>query len=277
MLGSQAICGEVGPEWVAAAVDDTGIRLADAMRAQKLDPAAVVARDPAGMAVFLELHVEQGPLLEASGEAVGIAEAVSGVFNWTVTLTGAANHSGTTPMDMRRDAFRGLADFGAAIEDILDRAGAADTRLTVGKVALSPNFPHSIAGAAVFSIIGRDTDEAVLRALAAGCREEIDRAAARHRLDVAIAEQSWLPPTTLDAGVRDRLVSLAEATGLPARVMPSGAGHDAQTFARHIPAGLIFVPSIGGISHVPDEWTDWPDIARGATFFARAVATFATE
>ncbi|MEQ8396116.1 Zn-dependent hydrolase [Thalassobaculum sp.] len=273
MLGSQAICGEVGPEWIASAVDDTGAGLADAMRAQGLDPAAEVARCPDEIAVFLELHVEQGPVLEATGEPIGVAGAVSGVFNWTVTLTGEANHAGTTPMTLRRDAFRGLASFGAAIDGILARAGGPDTRLTVGKVALEPNFPHSVAGRATFSLIGRDVDEAVMRTVASACREAIHRAAAAHGLGVGIAEQSWLPPTPLDPAVAARLSAVAGG----ARIMPSGAGHDAQTFARHVPAGLIFIPSRGGISHSPDEWTGLEHIERGATVLARSMAAFALD
>src|SRR5690606_8986384 len=138
----------------------------------------------------------------------------------------------------------GLAEFGAAISDILARAGGPDSRLTVGKVRLSPNFPHSVAGKAEFSIVGRDGDEAVMRSLASACRTEIERAAHGNDLAVAITEQSWLAPTPLDRGVRNRLAAIAEASGMRARVMSSGAGHDAQTFARHCPVGLIFVPSI---------------------------------
>ncbi|WP_436644396.1 Zn-dependent hydrolase [Microbaculum sp. FT89] len=277
MLGSQAICGEVGPEWIARAVDDTGRPLAEAMRAHGLDPEAAIARDAKDIAVFLELHIEQGPVLERAGVPIGIVDAISGVFNWTVTLTGEANHSGTTPMDGRRDAFRGLADFGAAIPAILARAGGPDARLTVGKVALEPNFPHSIAGTAVFSVIGRDVDEAVMRDLAEACRAEISKAADRNGLGSDITEQSWLPPTRLDDTVAGRVIEIAGRSGLDARMMASGAGHDVQTFARHCPAGLIFVPSIGGISHAPAEWTDWADIERGANVLTRAIAAFATQ
>lgn len=277
MLGSQAICGEVGPDWLARAVDDAGLPLAEAMRAQGLDPEATVAWDPSDIAVFLELHVEQGPVLERAGVPIGIVEAVSGVFNWTVKLTGEANHSGTTPMDCRRDAFRGLADFGAAIPAILEHAGGPDTRLTVGKVTLDPNFPHSIVGAAVFSVIGRDVDETVMRNLAEACRAEIGKAAGRNGLGSEIAEQSWLPPTRLDADVARNLVEISRTYGLEARTMSSGAGHDVQTFARHCPAGLIFVPSTGGISHAPGEWTHWADVECGANLLTRAMAAFATS
>ena len=276
MLGSQTICGEVGTDWIAQATDETGLPLAEAMRAQGLDPEAALARDPSDFAVFLELHIEQGPVLERAGVPIGIVDAISGVFNWTVKLSGEANHSGTTPMDCRRDAFRGLADFGAAIPAILARAGGLDTRLTVGKVALGPNFPHSIAGEAVFSLVGRDADEAVMQTLAAACRAEIGRAAERNGLGSEIAEQSWLAPTGLDTHVAKRLIEMTRQSGMEARMMSSGAGHDVQTFARHCPAGLIFVPSVGGISHAPGEWTDWTDVRRGANLLARAIASFAT-
>jgi N-carbamoyl-L-amino-acid hydrolase len=274
MLGSQAICGEVGPEWIADAVDDMGTPLPEAMRAQGLDPDVPARRDVSDIAVFLELHIEQGPVLERTGTPIGVVDAISGVFNWATTLTGEANHSGTTPMDYRRDAFRGLADFGATIPRILTDAGGPDTRLTVGKVALEPNFPHSIAGKATFSLIGRDVEEAVMRALAEACRREIESAAETHGLDVEIAEQSWLPPVRLDRVVTERLVDIAAQSGIDARIMSSGAGHDVQTFARHCPAGLIFVPSVGGISHAPGEWTHWEDVERGANLLARTIAAF---
>ncbi len=276
MLGSQAICGEVGPDWIARAIDDTGLSLAEAMLAQGLDPEATVAWDPSDIAVFLELHIEQGPVLERTGVPIGIVDAISGVFNWTVTLTGEANHSGTTPMDCRRDAFRGLADFGAAIPAILERAGGRDTRLTVGKVSLDPNFPHSIAGKAVFSLVGRDADETIMRSLADACRTAIRMSAEAHRLVAEIAEQSWLPPTRLDEEVAGRLTEIARRSGFGSRTLPSGAGHDVQTFARLCPAGLIFVPSAGGISHASGEWTDWADVERGANLLTRAMAAFAT-
>jgi N-carbamoyl-L-amino-acid hydrolase len=277
MLGSEAICGRLAPGWVERAADEGGLRLADAMRAQGLEPGRAGEAAREDVAVFLELHVEQGPVLERSGEAVGIATAVSGVFNWSATLAGEANHSGTTPMEGRRDAFRGMAAFGAALDAILAEAGGPETRLTVGRAALSPNFPHSIAGEAAFSIIGRDPDEAVMRRLAAACRARLEAAAAAHGLGLSVAEQSWLPPTALDEGVAEALAEEAAALGLSRRRMVSGAGHDAQTFARATRAGLIFVPSVRGISHAPEERTEWEDAARGARLLARALARFALD
>ncbi len=275
MLGSQAICGEVGPDWIAAAADSDGNRLSDALSTQGLDPTGPVAWSPESIAAFLELHIEQGPVLERAGQAIGLVDAVSGVFNWTVTLTGEANHSGTTPMDHRRDAFRGLADFGHAIDRIIAEAGGEQSRLTVGKATLSPNFPHSVAGTASFSIIGRDADESVMEALAEACRSSLAAAAERHGLGLDIVKHSWLKPTRLDAGIHQRLCRLCDRMDVPYRTLPSGAGHDAQTFARHVPAGLVFVPSAGGISHAPNEHTEWESIRPGANLLAQAVADLA--
>lgn len=274
MLGSEAMCGALTGPRVAAMVDERGVPLTEAMRAQGLDPDrwAEAARGADEIALFLELHIEQGPVLERAGETVGVVEGVSGVFHWVVTLTGEANHSGTTPMDARRDAFRGLADFGAGIDAILARAGGPETRLTVGKASLTPDFPHSVAGEATFTVIGRDPDEATMRRLAGECRAAAGRAAAAHGLALDIAERSWLAPTRLDAATADGLARDAAALGLRWRRMTSGAGHDAQTMARRFRSGLVFVPSIGGVSHAPEEDTAWPDCAAGAAALARAMA-----
>jgi len=215
MLGSQAICGEVGADFIAAAADETGRPLSEALAEAGLDASGPLARDMGSVAAFLELHVEQGPVDE--------------------------------------------------------------TRLTVGKVALSPNFSHSVAGEAAFSVVGRDADDGVLTSLRAATRAALERAAEAHGLDLAVREASFLPPTPLDGALVGELHALARSCGLSTRLMTSGAGHDAQTFARHCPAGLLFVPSVGGVSHAPHEWTAWPDALKGATLLARAVARLATR
>ncbi|MFW5834203.1 MAG: hydantoinase/carbamoylase family amidase, partial [Pseudomonadota bacterium] len=172
MLGSEALCGLLAPGWIDRATADDGTHLRDAMERQGLAPAAAddAALDPEAVAVFLELHIEQGPILAEAGLPIGVVTGVSGCFNWTVTLTGVANHSGTTPMDRRQDAMRGLAAFVHGLDAVIAAAGGPETRLTVGRVALEPNFPHSIAGTATFSLIGRDPDPASMRRVAAACR-----------------------------------------------------------------------------------------------------------
>lgn len=274
MLGSQALTGQVDPAWLEAATDSDGVRLVDAMRAQGLAPERYleVARPAGSVQAFLELHVEQGPILETSGLEIAVATGASGVFNWTVTLAGAANHSGTTPMELRRDAFAGLAAFACRIRAIIGAVGGEQTRITIGKVELLPNFPHTIPGRATFSIIGRDTDKAVMLKMAEACRRELAAAARAHRLELAIQEESWLDPTTLDADLVRLLEAASRRLGCKTTTMPSGAGHDAQTMQHLCPAGLIFTPSTGGISHAPEEHTPWPDCERGANVLLQALA-----
>jgi N-carbamoyl-L-amino-acid hydrolase len=170
-----------------------------------------------------------------------------------------------------------MAEFGAAIDDIIAEAGGPETRIAVGKAELSPGFPHSIAGEARFSIIGRDPDEAVMRSIAAACRDRLDACAARHGLDVEIAEASWLSPVKLNTDVADGLLVDAATLRFTHRAMTSGAGHDAQTFARIVPSGLIFIPSTGGISHAPEEHSSPEAVEKGAALLAHAMQRWATR
>ncbi len=277
MLGSEALAGRIDPLWLAGATDSEGVRLVDAMRAQGLAPErhAEAARDPASLHAFLELHIEQGPVLEAAGLEIGIATGVSGVFNWTVTFEGVANHSGTTPMHLRRDAFRGLAAFAERIDAIIEELGSDQARLTVGKVELLPNFPHTIPGSATFSIIGRDTTAEVMDEMAALCRRELDEAARSHGLGLAIREESRLEPVALAPDLVTLLEGCSQGLGHATTTLPSGAGHDAQTMAHVTRTGLIFVPSKGGISHAPEEETDWADVERGANVLLHGLLALA--
>lgn len=279
MLGSQAMTGQVDPQWLETARDPDGLRLWDAMERQGLVPSKITsaARKPGSVKAFLELHVEQGPVLERSGVAVGIADCVSGVINLSVTLEGTANHSGTTPMDMRADAFAGLAELAAGIPELIRSRGTAQSRITIGKVEIEPNFPHTIPGRAAFSVIIRDTDARVIAALEDGFCERLTEISTRHGLDLAIAEASRLPPVALEADIATMLKNQADELGIGAMTMPSGAGHDAQTMQALCPSGLIFVPSRNGISHAPDEWTDWVAACEGARLMLAGLIRLATD
>ncbi len=277
MLGSQAIAGQVTREWIDQARDADGVTLVEAMRAHGLDPYEILnaARAPNSVRAFLELHIEQGPVLEAAGIPIGIAHSVSGVCHLFVRLDGTANHSGTTPMDMRADAFAGLAELAGAIPAVIGDIGGEQSRITIGKVDLTPNAPHTIPGTAEFSIIIRDISEAVMRRLTDRLRGQIAAVAARHNLTFAIEDKSWLPPVALDQELASLLAGEAAKQGIPVRSMPSGAGHDAQTMQAHCPSALIFVPSKGGVSHAPDESTAWPDIEKGANLLLATLVSLA--
>jgi hydantoinase/carbamoylase family amidase len=274
MLGAQALSGQVDPEWLTSTIDEKGERLVDAMQAQGLKPDRYkdAARDPASVRAFLELHVEQGPVLERSNLQIGIVDVISGVINWTIRLVGETNHSGTTPMNMRRDAFAGLAEFAAEIPALINAVGDEQTRITIGAVELTPGFPHSIPGEATFSLVVRDTSLATMQRLDAECRERLKRIAAAHGLKLDITVQSWLEPKACDSDIVAMLSEQAERLGQRYQVMPSGAGHDTQMMSDLTKAGLIFVPSIGGISHAPEEHTAWPDIEAGTNLLLGAVS-----
>ncbi|MGD8350480.1 MAG: Zn-dependent hydrolase, partial [Gammaproteobacteria bacterium] len=249
MLGAQAMAGLVDPEWFENARDDSGALMSDAMRAAGLDPAAwpQARREASDLKAFLELHIEQGPVLDRTGKPVGIVEGISGVFNWGVTFEGEANHAGTTPMNLRRDAFRGLADFSAAIPEIIDAVGTPATRLTVGKVELYPNFPHTVPGRAEFVVIGRDMELSVMSELAEACRERLREVALKHDLELSMEQASWLEPTPCHEDIIEAFRKQARELGIDAPVMPSGAGHDTQMMAYLTRAGMIFVPSRQGV------------------------------
>jgi hydantoinase/carbamoylase family amidase len=279
MLGSQAIAGTVTRAWIDQASDSDGLGLVEEMARQGLDAhgALDAAWPRESIRAFLELHIEQGPMLERAGLAVGIVHAISGVCNLQVRYEGAANHSGTTPMDMRADAFAGLAAFAVTIPQAIAASGTEQSRITVGKVDLSPNFPHTIAGAAEFSVIIRDTSEDVLRRLRATVTDSIEAAADAHNLRFAIDEMSWMAPARLDAELQKMLFDEAERLGLQALDMPSGAGHDAQTMQTLCLAGLVFVPSHGGISHAPQERCDRTDIEKAAELMLNALMRLANS
>lgn len=277
MLGSQALCGEVTEDWLAAAKDEGGTGLAEAMAAQGLDARdALNSRlDPDSVKAFLELHIEQGPVLDSLGIPVGIVEGISGVLVWRVTLEGRANHAGTTPMELRADAFAGLAEFAAAIPEMAREDGTPQSRLTIGKVSVRPNFPHTIPGEAVFHLVLRDLREDVILALAGNARRRLEKVAAKHGLRLDIEQASRLGSKRCHPDLVALLQGQARRLGIPAHPMPSGAGHDAQFLGEIAPAGLIFVPSIGGVSHAPGERTDWADIKKGCDLLLNCLAALA--
>ncbi|WP_173934725.1 Zn-dependent hydrolase [Chelativorans sp. Marseille-P2723] len=277
MLGSQSITGSVTRKWLSQATDAEGIRLIDAMARVGLDAWDALAAKRNDVLAFIELHVEQGPVLQHRSVPLGIAHSVSGVCNLRVVLKGEANHSGTTPMELRADAFAGLATFGSVIPKIIAAHGDKDTRVTVGKADLRPNFIHTIAGEAEFIVNIRDTSADRLDTLEAAIRSEIAAAARANKLEAGITRHSRIAPVKLDAELANLLREEAHALGLATLSMPSGAGHDAQTMQAICPSALIFVPSRDGISHSPQEWTDWSYIKKGAELMLAALVRFSMD
>ncbi|MGD9664207.1 MAG: Zn-dependent hydrolase [Novosphingobium sp.] len=279
MLGAQAMTGQLTREWLDTATDEHGYALKDAMVAAGFDPqkAMHAYRRPEEIRAFLEVHVEQGPVLEAEKTTIGIVEGISGVFKWNCRLIGKAGHAGTAPMNMRSDALMGMADFAHEIGRIIDEEGTEKSRITIGHVACKPGFPHTVPGEVDFTIVGRDLDEEVMKNLAEACERVLSAIARRHKLHFEYQQMSWLKPAYCDADLINLIERNVKELGYSYRHMPSGAGHDVQFFCNHTKAAMFFVPSIGGISHAPDEWTHWSDCERGTQLLYECVKELACE
>lgn len=228
--------------------------------------------DPAQFTGFIELHIEQGPTLDAAGEQIGVVTDIVGYREMTLTLTGQQNHAGTTPMALRRDAFQGLSAFNARLNDRLRNVVTPQSVWTIGHVAVAPNASSIVPGQVRFSMQWRDGDKDRLGRMQAIIEETLNEVATEMNLGVEIEPSLTLEPTPMDATLRARLEAGAEVVA-PGRWrrMPSGALHDATNVARLMPVAMLFVPSIGGISHAFEEDTDEADLVVGLRVLAQAV------
>lgn len=266
MLGSRALAGVLEQDEIETATDVNGNKLADCMTAQGFDTGKVLEakEKPENFKAFVELHIEQGPVLEAKDIPIGVVKGITGLFKWEVSFTGQANHAGTTPMNMRKDAFQGLTKFAAKIDDILAVNGTEGSKTTIGKCQLYPGSPNVVPGKCVFTLEVRDTDQQVLNGLEKTYREILEKTAKENSLEVGIEELSNIRATPCDADIVKLICSVANDQGIENIVMPSGAAHDAQYMAGLTKTAMIFVPSIGGVSHNPRENTSLEDIETGA-------------
>jgi beta-ureidopropionase / N-carbamoyl-L-amino-acid hydrolase len=230
--------------------------------------------DPERYAGFFEAHIEQGDTLEASGRRIGVVTAIVAIWQYRITVTGEQNHAGTTSMARRRDAGLALVRLLAAIDRRFPEIAAPRTVWTTGRIALDPGGPSVIPGGAEALFQLRDADPAVLDRLDATLRELVAEANRAGRCPIELARLSASTPALMDERLQAALEAAAErhAPGKHVR-MPSGAGHDAQWLARKLPAAMMFVPSIGGISHHWSENTSDEDIVLGAQVFADAIAS----
>jgi N-carbamoyl-L-amino-acid hydrolase len=178
-------------------------------------------------------------------------------------------------MDMRSDAFMGMADFAHEIPRIIAENGTERSRLTVGKVELKPGSPHTIPGEAIFTLVGRDSSARIMQELCDICRRALSAIARRHNLMFEYEQVSWLDPRGCSPEIVELFERHAEDAQLSYKRMPSGAGHDTQFFVSFTQAGMIFVPSVGGVSHAPDEWTHWKDVEAGANLLLSAALELA--
>ncbi len=262
--GSRAMSGELQEEDLSNRTAN-GLTIRDGVKAIGGDPGKLdAARRAAGqIAAFLELHIEQGGVLEQAGVTIGVVEGIVGIKRWNVTVRGFANHAGTTPMAARSDALLAAARFVDGVNRVaVEREGRQVA--TVGRIVAEPGAPNVIAGKVVASLEIRDLAMPVIDEVFSGV-ESVAARIARETGTTFQFEQFYLTreaPT--DERIRLRIEAAAEARGFSMMRMPSGAGHDAQSLALLAPIGMIFVPSVDGISHSPRELSTPDDIAAGA-------------
>ena len=266
MLGSRAFVGDVElEEWrnrgVPAAMTEAGFDFERLVDARGID----------GVAAYLELHIEQGPTLERSGTDLGIVTAITGMLGFRARFLGEANHAGTTPMELRRDALTGAARAVLALRD--EARARHDMTANVGIIRAEPGGFNVVPGAAELTIDVRSPTAESFERVDRFVRERLAEIAAEEGLGLELGETHRKPPVALDAELQDLLEEAARAEEASTIRMPSGAGHDAMVLAHHVPAAMLFVPSRAGISHSPEEHTPPALCALGARVLARTVRT----
>ncbi len=270
MVGSLAITGQLTVAQVVD-FDDEGVSLGQRLRAVGGDPERIgEAAWPRGsLAGFLELHIEQGPVLDTAGVPIAVVSGITGRVTVDLTVTGAANHAGTTPMADRRDAAHAAALLILAVREL---AGDSGVRVaTTGTLTLEPGVRNVVAGRARIGVDLRDMADARIATALDRLRAAADRIGARTQTAVEVRVRSAVAPVPADPRLLECVRAAADERGLDRLELPSGAGHDAQVMAALGPIGMVFTPSIGGISHAPREATDPAHLVAGADVLCAAL------
>ena len=264
LIGSRAMDGEL-TERELDLVSRSGKTIGDGIKfiGGDLSKLAEVRRKKGDIAAYLELHIEQGAILDTEKVQIGVVEGIVGINWWDVTIEGFANHAGTTAMNNRQDALLAAAKFIEAVNRIVTSVPGRQVG-TVGRINALPGAPNVIPGKVVLSLELRDLDAAKINLLYERIHAEAQRIAAASRTKFDFKEINVNIPAPTDARIRSLIADASRELGLSTKLLPSGAGHDAQDMAQLGPVGMIFVPSVGGISHSPREFSHPHDIANGA-------------
>lgn len=268
--GARAIVGRIDPGEPAEKVDPDGMTIGAAMQARGFDPARIAEAERDDLGAFVEAHIEQGAILEREGLPLGVVTSITGQRWMQVTVSGVQNHAGTTPMDMRSDALVGAA---AMIERII---GAANTMgrpavATVGRIQAYPGGTNIIPGRCEFTVDTRHAEPGPRQQLIAEIEGIIRAVAAERGLTVEIASIMDHEPVPMHMEIRAEIEASIKQLGLPYLVMPSGAGHDSEILAPRVPTAMLFVPSRGGKSHTPEEYTPVEQVVPGVQALAGAL------
>ncbi|MHB8691692.1 MAG: allantoate amidohydrolase [Solirubrobacteraceae bacterium] len=278
-LGSRALTGDLTRIELDTMCDRDGVTVATAMREVGLDPERIaeVRLDPAGVHAFVELHIEQGSVLEAAGLPVGVVTHIAAPHDLRVVVGGAAAHAGATPMSMRRDAFAGAAEATSLLERLAQTSPSRSTVATVGVVHVRPGAINVVPAETELHVDIRDHDLAARTAVVDAFRAGLDEIATRRGLEIDVETIRHDRPAVCDLKVVDAARAACDDLDQPYLDVISGAYHDAMVLGAHVPIGMIFVPSVGGISHSPLEYTAPEDIERGVGVLAATLRRLADD
>jgi len=271
LFGSRAVSGQIKPGELQT-VSNSGKTVEQGIAFIGGDPSKLdtVKRKKGDIAGYFELHIEQGGILDKNNENIGVVEGIVGIKQWEVTVTGFQNHAGTTAMADRHDALLSAARFVEMVNRVVRSISGRQVG-TVGRIQAFPGAPNVIPGKVVCSLELRDLDDSKIDSMFARIKREAKAIGDLNQTTFAYTELHTNVAAPSDARMRKIISDAAAGLGLTRRLMPSGAGHDAQAMATLGPMGMIFIPSVGGISHAPKEFSRPADITNGANVLLRSV------
>ena len=276
LFGSRAMTGQVSPEELDSSRDRDGISLGEAMSRAGFDPGRLeeAVRPEGSLRAFMEMHIEQGPVLESEGIDLGIVRTIVGIHQKEVEILGRADHSGTTPMDMRKNALAAAAKAVLFLDEAA-RAAGAGTVGTVGKMEVYPGGTNIVPGRALFTVDIRSSEKEKLESLVTAFEKFLTKLGEEEGVEISVTEKLRVDPVKMSEKLCALFLAEAEKRGYSSKRMQSGAGHDAMMMASVAETGLVFVPSRGGRSHCPEEWTDCAQIKKGVDVILGVLLTLA--
>ena len=277
-IGSMAMAGNITTEGLKQ-VSQSGLTMADGIKAIGGNPDSITfsARKKGDIKAFIELHIEQGGILEKENTQIGVVEGIVGILHWQVTVNGFANHAGTTPMNMRKDALLASSKLIIAVNEVINSYEGNQVG-TIGKISAMPGAYNVIPGKVVMGLEIRDLSHDKILKLFHDIEKKAADIAATSGITISFELQAnESKPALTDKLLQQKIEAAAKALQLTTKYMQSGAGHDAQEIANIAPVAMIFVPSVGGISHSPKEFTKPADMANGANVLLKTLLAIDKE
>ena len=276
-IGSRAMAGRLTPDLLSSLRDDQGRTLGSAIDEMGGNSAGIneARRSPEDTFVFLELHIEQGPLLFSQGIPVGVVTGIVGISRGKIEVIGRNDHAGTPPMRERKDALVAGSELVLAFEKVC--ASMDGVVGTIGRVEVSPNFPNVVPGKMTLGLEARSLSEDLLNEITFLFGKELDEIRERRGIRIHFEMGISSRPVIFRPDLTQRIKQVCERLGVACAELPSGAGHDASHLAEIVPTGMIFVPSKDGRSHCPEEWTEFKDICLGIEVLASTITSLDEE